>query len=222
MTLRDVQPERPRRTMLIIGIVVLAVIALAAIGALAFTVGRMSNASGEDDPTPTPTPTSSSAASDPTTPVTSESSEPAGPTAEEVAQAIDQLFVDSARDKDAIRSAAEELASCGDVQGATRTFADAKKSRFSLAKRALALDTSSLPEAQPVVRELALGWQFSAQADGHFADAGRLAPCDTNSVYWEQGLDLSARSHPHKEAAAELWRPIARDYGLQPVKGDEF
>ena len=149
-------------------------------------------------------------------------SDESGVPGSDVAVEIYSLIQESSRDKANIQAAARELTSCGDLEGAARTFDAAEASRNTLAERAGALDLTTLPEAGPLVAQLTQAWSYSAQADAAFADAARYSPCDNASSELASATELSTKSHPHKDEAARLWNELASGHGLPTIVGAQL
>lgn len=219
------QPPRRRRwsdsTKAMWVLVGAALVLLVGGGALA--LGSISNRGGHHGVTP-PRQVSDQSHS---TPAGGSASSVGPGSPEGIARSLSSLMADSRMDKSEIERAASDLSSCRNIDAGVRTFDDSMRSRRRLVEEAKKVDVSALDGGRRVVDELSQAWSIAAQADRAYATWGRSVhrahgTCVGDKAALRRATELSDRSHPHKQAAAEEWSSIARKYGLPTVKGDQL
>ncbi|MBB1253908.1 hypothetical protein H3146_11110 [Streptomyces sp. OF3] len=152
------------------------------------------------------------------TPEPEESKDPA----EEQAKELDKLLADSNNSRDAVIRSVENIKKCQNLDKAASDLRDAARQRNSLVTRLEGLSVNELPNHARLTEQLTKAWKASAAADDHYAAwADRVARprgCrggqarSTNEL--ARANRASGEATQAKQAAARLWNPTARQYGL--------
>jgi hypothetical protein len=147
-------------------------------------------------------------------------SSPAPTSPEQAAQALSSLLAQSGTDRSAVVNAVSTVETCsGDLSQDETTFSQATSQRQALLSKLAALPGRSMLSA-PMVQDLTLAWQASAQADQDFVKwtQDEIAQgCTTND---QSDPSFKAATAPdneatkYKKAFAALWAPVASQYGL--------
>ncbi|MEH6378822.1 hypothetical protein V7793_31460, partial [Streptomyces sp. KLMMK] len=148
----------------------------------------------------------------------------AGPADPAVAQAkaLDALLKDSNNSRDAVIKAVDSTRNCKDLGKSASDLRDAAKQRDGLVTRLQQTAIDKLPNSAQLAAQLTKAWKSSASADTHYAAwadqvggkhgcvKGHARPSGESVA----GDRASGEATAAKKAAAELWNPIAKKYGL--------
>jgi hypothetical protein len=144
--------------------------------------------------------------------------------ARQQAEDLSTLLEDSNNSRDAVISAVEDVRSCSRLAAAARDLRSAADQRERLVERLGELDLDQLPDGDSLAEALTEAWEASAEADDRYADWADDAREDRREVCRRgqarhtdsatEGDQASGTATQAKENAADLWNPIAREYGL--------
>ncbi|MHB9860920.1 hypothetical protein [Streptomyces sp. YIM S03343] len=189
-----------------VGIVVVGVGA----GVLMSESGGSSNSNGDK------TVAASSAASD-------GASQQAADPAKQQAVALDKLLADSGASRTSVINAVANVKQCNNLGGAASDLRAAAKQRNQLVTRLSQLSVDKLPNHDALTSALTNAWQASASADTHYANwadqvARQRKGCHKGGARTtgetQAGNAASGTASTQKTQAAQLWNPIAKQYGL--------
>ncbi|MEU5186051.1 hypothetical protein AB0G83_02675 [Streptomyces klenkii] len=151
----------------------------------------------------------------------SASADPADPAVAQ-AKALDALLKDSNNSRDAVIKAVDSTRSCKDLDKSASDLRDAAKQRDGLVTRLQKTAIDKLPNSAELSAQLTKAWQSSSSADSHYAAwagevggkhgcvKGHARPSGESAAGDRASGDATAA----KKAAADLWNPIAKKYGL--------
>jgi cytoskeletal protein RodZ len=147
-------------------------------------------------------------------------SSPAPTSPGQAAQALSALLTQSGTDRQAVDNAATAVENCsGDLSQDQTTFSQAASARQTLLSQLAALPGSSSLSA-PMLQDLTMAWQASAEADQDFVQwtQDEIAQgCSTNDQSDPAFVAATApddAATKYKKAFAALWAPVASQYGL--------
>ncbi|MQS07279.1 hypothetical protein FNX48_008870 [Streptomyces sp. IF17] len=140
------------------------------------------------------------------------------------AEALSELLEESAGSREAVVAAVGRIEECKKLKEAAETLRGAAGERTSQVMRLHGMSLDGLPEHRELSRALTEAWEASADADDRYADwalevredrrrmcrRGETRRTDNTAEAERAGAEATAA----KERAAELWNPIAREYGL--------
>ncbi|MFI1970391.1 hypothetical protein BLA24_27450 [Streptomyces cinnamoneus] len=204
---------------------VVAGCAVAGLGAGALLSGGDDDKSGKENTavaSPAPSEGAKDKGKDPAQPTPDGSAKPADP-AEAQAKALDALLKDSNNSRDAVIKAVDSTRNCKDLDKSAADLRDAAGQRNALVGRLDQTAVDKLPGDNAELKaQLAKAWKSSAAADSHYAAwarqtdgkkgcAGGHARPSKDSVLGDRA---SADATTAKKKAADLWNPIAKQYGL--------
>ncbi|MDT0450716.1 hypothetical protein [Streptomyces hesseae] len=140
------------------------------------------------------------------------------------AKALDALLKDSNNSRDAVIKAVDSTRSCKDLDKSAADLTAAAGDRNALVGRLGQTPTDKLSNSAALTAQLTKAWQSSASADSHYAAWARQAKDKKGCVKDHarptrdsvDGDRASADATAAKKKAADLWNPIARQYGLTP------
>jgi hypothetical protein len=139
---------------------------------------------------------------------------------EQAAQALSSLLAQSGADRTAIVNAAKAVQNCsGDLSQDKTTFSEAVSARQALLGKLAALPGSSTLSA-PMLQDLTMAWQASAEADQYFVQWTQdeiTQGCSTNDQTDPSFVAATAPDNEatkYKKAFVALWAPVASQYGL--------
>lgn len=138
------------------------------------------------------------------------------------AKELDKLLADSNNSRDAVIRSVENIKKCDALPKAAKDLKAAADQRNGLVTRLNEIAVDQLPEHAKLKQQLTKAWKASAAADNHYAAWAKQVEQPRNCK------DGAARSTPQlaranrasgeatqaKQAAAKLWNPTAREYGL--------
>ena len=139
------------------------------------------------------------------------------------AEALSALLADSSASRDSVIQAVADIGGCTNLDAAANNLRAAAAQRNGLVDRLNTLSLDALPEGTALAAALTEAWQASAEADDHYAywaDEARTDPavCRGGGAGRTDRTNLgdaaSGRATTAKERAAQLWNPIATQYGL--------
>ncbi|MGK5734173.1 hypothetical protein ACSNOG_32145, partial [Streptomyces sp. URMC 124] len=214
--------RRKLPTAAIVGIVV------AGCAAAGLAAGALLSGGGDDKKSDTPQNTAVSSAAPSSAPEgdggkkeDKPSADPADPALAQ-AKALDALLKDSNNSRDAVIKAVDSTRNCKDLGKSASDLRDAAKQRDSLVTRLQKTPIDKLPDSAQLSAQLTKAWKSSASADTHYAAwadqvggkhgcvKGHARPSGESAA----GDRASGEATTAKKAAAELWNPIAKKYGL--------
>ncbi|MDI5965074.1 hypothetical protein [Streptantibioticus silvisoli] len=188
-----------------IGVVVLAVIGVGA-GAL-FSGGGGSN-SAQPGSSTSAAPSAGSGAAD--------------SAAQGQAKQLDALLKTSNSSRTSVINAVASIKACNNLSASAATLRAAARERDDLVTQLSGMTLTALPNNADLVGQLTAAWKASSSADNYYAAwAGQAAQpkgCKkhqakiTGAV--EHGNLESGKATLAKQKAADLWNPIAKQYGL--------
>ncbi|MCE7079037.1 hypothetical protein [Streptomyces sp. ST2-7A] len=140
------------------------------------------------------------------------------------AEALSDLLGESVGSREAVVAAVARVEACEKLKDAAGTLRGAAGERTSQVMRLHGMSLDGLPEHRELSRALTEAWEASADADDRYADwaeevrddrrrmcrRGETRRTDNTTEAERAGAEATAA----KERAAELWNPIAREYGL--------
>ncbi|MGW3242082.1 hypothetical protein [Streptomyces sp. NPDC001070] len=179
--------------------------------------GALMSGGDEGDPAAAPSSAASSSASAPS------SSGGGGSAAEKQAKGLDALLKTSGNSRTSVINAVANIKGCQNLDGAAADLRAAAQQRNELMARLKALPLDQLADHQALTDALNKAWTASAAADNHYAAwadqvKGGKKMCrhgqarDTGQT--AAGNRESGTASQAKQAAAGLWNPIAKKYGL--------
>ncbi|MEU2512767.1 hypothetical protein [Streptomyces syringium] len=213
-------PARRRKSPAVLIGAVVAVCAIAGLGAGAL----LSGGGGEDDSdkqnTSASTAPSESAKDDDKK--TSPSPSPSADPALAQAKALDALLKDSNNSRESVIKAVDSTKSCKNLDSSASDLRAAATQRNGLVTRLGRTPIDKLPDHAELSAQLKKAWQSSASADSHYANwakqvdgkrgciKGHARPTRESAAGDRASGDATAA----KKKAAALWNPIAKKYGL--------
>ncbi|MBZ4324474.1 hypothetical protein JNW98_34815, partial [Streptomyces sp. SCA2-4] len=208
------------RSLAVIGGVV-AGCAVAGLAAGAFFWGGGGDGDKEQEPQK-----AAAATTEPSAPATpgapkSKKPKPADP-GEGQAKALDALLQDSGSSRGTVIHAVDATRSCKDLGKSAGDLREAAKDRNGLVDRLRKTPVDKLPGHGDLTAQLTKAWQSSASADSHYAawadQVGGKHGCHKGHARPSKealaGDRASGEATAAKKRAAELWKPIAKKYGL--------
>ncbi|MFD8996028.1 hypothetical protein [Streptomyces abikoensis] len=140
------------------------------------------------------------------------------------AKALDALLKDSNNSRDAVIRSVDATRNCKDLDKSAADLTAAAGERNALVTRLGQTPTDKLSNSAALTAQLTKAWQSSASADSHYAAWARQAKGKKGCVKDHalptrdsaDGDRASADATAAKKKAADLWNPIARQYGLTP------
>ena len=134
------------------------------------------------------------------------------------AKELDALLADSNNSRSQVINAVQTIKTCGNLGQAATDLRNAAGQRGDLVTRLGKLNVGQLPNHDQLVTRLTAAWQASAAADEHYAAWAEHSGCKKGhpkaTAEFLQGNRSSGEATIAKKAAADLWNPIARQYGL--------
>ncbi|MGK5641250.1 hypothetical protein ACSNOK_23480, partial [Streptomyces sp. URMC 126] len=208
------------RSLAVIGGVV-AGCAVAGLAAGAFFWGGGDDGDKEQEPQKAAAATSEPSASATPHGTKSRKPEPADPGASQ-AKALDALLRDSGGSRGAVIRAVDATRSCKDLGKSAGDLRDAARDRNGLVDRLRKTPVDKLPGHADLTAQLTKAWQSSASADSHYAawadQVGGKHGCHKGHARPSKealaGDRASGEATAAKKRAADLWKPIAKKYGL--------
>ncbi len=143
--------------------------------------------------------------------------------ARQQAEDLSELLKDSNNSRDSVIRAVDDIKSCKRLPRAARDLRAAADQRTNLVDRLEGLELDQLPDNADLSSSLTEAWEASAEADEYYAAWADEARADrdvcrgnqaSHTDNASQGDVASGTATQAKEQAAELWNPIAREYGL--------
>ncbi|MDC0769968.1 hypothetical protein [Streptomyces sp. HD] len=198
----------------------LPVIAAVGIGIAVLGIGAgalLAGGDGDDEKSDDNRPVSATA------PATEGSASSSADPAEQQAIALDKLLADSGDSRTAVINAVAAVKSCGNLGQAAQDLRGAAKQRNQLVTDLSKLSVDKLPNHAALTGALTKAWQASASADNHYAAwadqvAGNKKLCKKGQAratgQTQAGNRASGTASEQKKTAAQLWNPIAKQYGL--------
>ncbi len=147
----------------------------------------------------------------------------AGDGAQAQAQQLDSLLKDSNSSRASVISAVASIKSCSNMGQSSTNLRTAASQRDQLITRLDQLALDKLPNHDELVKQLTAAWKASAEADNDYAQWGDQVSKDKKGCEKGQakgtpaaqkGNAASGRATFAKKKAADLWNPIASQYGL--------
>ncbi|WP_269855618.1 hypothetical protein [Streptomyces sp. RPT161] len=139
------------------------------------------------------------------------------------AKQLDSLLKDSNSSRATVISAVASIKSCSNMGQSSADLRTAASQRAQLITRLDQLTLDKLPNHDELVKQLTAAWKASAEADNDYADWGDQVSkdkkgCDKGHAKGtpaaQKGNAASGRATFAKKKAADLWNPIAGQYGL--------
>lgn len=166
--------------------------------------------------------------SPPANTVTSTSTVPPPPTAEQAAQSLSALLAQSATDRSSIVNAVSDVSQCGPALSQdSQVFQNAAASRQDLLSQLANLPGQSVLSA-PMLHDLTAAWQASAEADQDFAQWAQDEAAQGCTPDDQSDPGYQAAAAPDDEATADkkhfisLWNLVAVNYGLPTYQWDQL
>jgi hypothetical protein len=147
----------------------------------------------------------------------------AGDAAQAQAKQLDALLKDSNSSRSSVISAVASIKSCSNMDTSSADLRTAAGQRDQLITRLDQLTLDKLPNHDELVKQLTAAWKASAEADNDYADWGDQVAKDKKGCVKghakgtpaaQKGNAASGRATFAKKRAADLWNPIASQYGL--------
>ncbi|WP_147450830.1 hypothetical protein [Streptomyces hoynatensis] len=139
------------------------------------------------------------------------------------AEALSALLDQSNDSRDAVVGAVADVRSCKHLGRAAQDLRAARDQRNGLVTQLNSLELDALPDGEALGQALVEAWQSSAQADENYAAWAEEAANNRDLCHGgqlrrtdraDQGDAASQQATEAKQHAAELWNPVARQYGL--------
>ncbi|MEU6538034.1 hypothetical protein [Streptomyces sp. NPDC047000] len=139
------------------------------------------------------------------------------------AVALDKLLADSGNSRTSVINAVADVKRCDNLDGAASDLRAAAKQRTQLVTRLSQLSVDKLPNNAALASALTKAWQASASADSHYANWADQVAANRKGCHKGQarttgetqaGNVASGTASTQKTEAAQLWNPIAKQYGL--------
>ncbi|MGW7007313.1 hypothetical protein ACWGCW_32045 [Streptomyces sp. NPDC054933] len=139
------------------------------------------------------------------------------------AKQLDTLLKDSNSSRSSVISAVDSIKSCTNLDKSASDLRTAASQRGDLVTRLDQLTLDKLPNHDELVKQLTAAWKASAEADNDYAAwADQVQKdkkgCDKGHAKGtpaaQKGNAASGRATFAKKKAADLWNPIAGQYGL--------
>ncbi|WP_370420793.1 hypothetical protein AB8O64_21785 [Streptomyces sp. QH1-20] len=213
-------PVRRRKSPAVLIGAVVAVCAIAGLGA-----GALLSSGGGEDNSDKQNTSASTAPSEPAKDDDKKSSPPASPSADPAlaqAKALDALLKDSNNSRESVSKAVDSTKSCKNLDSSASDLRAAATQRNGLVTRLGRTPIDKLPDHAELSAQLKKAWQSSASADSHYAKwakqvdgkrgcvKGHARPTRESAA----GDRASGEATAAKKKAAALWNPIAKKYGL--------
>ncbi|GAA1900396.1 hypothetical protein [Streptantibioticus ferralitis] len=139
------------------------------------------------------------------------------------AKQLDALLKDSNSSRSSVISAVDSIRSCTNLDKSASDLRTAASQRGDLVTRLDQLTLDKLPNHDELVKQLSAAWKASAEADNDYATwADQVSKdkkgCEKGHAMGtpaaQKGNAASGRATFAKKKAADLWNPIAGQYGL--------
>lgn len=147
---------------------------------------------------------------------------------QQAARALSALLSQSVTDRSEINAASNDVTSCGPTLSQdSQTFDTAASSRQSLITQLYTLKGASALPPQ-MVQSLTSAWQASEQVDEDYAswasnefENGCVAN-DTSNAFYQEANTPNQEATTDKQTFANLWNPIATQYGLSTYQWNQL
>ncbi|MFE2539270.1 hypothetical protein [Actinacidiphila glaucinigra] len=182
---------------------------------------------GDDDPAAAQSPAPSSSASAPA----SSGGGGGENAAEKQAKGLEALLKTSGSNRTSVINAVAGIKGCRNLDGAAADLRAAAQQRNDLMTQLKSLPVDKLPNHQALTDALNKAWTASAAADNHYAawadqlKGGKKFCRHGQARHTDQyaaGNTQSGTASQAKAAAAALWNPIAKKYGLTQHQGGQL
>ncbi|MBP2404598.1 hypothetical protein SNS2_3213 [Streptomyces netropsis] len=213
-------PARRKKSPAVLIGAVVAVCAIAGLGA-----GALLSGGGGEDNSDKQNTSASTAPSEPAKDDDKKTSPPPSPSADPAlaqAKALDALLKDSNNSRESVIKAVDSTKSCKNLDSSASDLRAAATQRNGLVTRLDRTPIDKLPDHAELSAQLKKAWQSSASADSHYAKWAKQVDSKRGCIKGHArptresaaGDRASGDATAAKKKAAALWNPIAKKYGL--------